>query len=221
MTLTQPYDAELNILKRLVKQGEGLSLEFKLKSNHPEKIVREVVAFANASGGKLIIGISDDLEIKGLKYVDEDEYIITKSIEKFIFPAVEYQIQKIRVEGDRDVLVYDIKASETKPHYLNTTGKPEDKRLYVRVGDKAIQASKELREIIKGQSKGKSFKFAFGDKEKKLMQYLDEKGETTVKEFAQLAEINLKNASRTLVLLVLTGVLKIMANEVEDKYVLI
>ena len=33
---------ELRLLKELVKKGEGEHVEFKLKSNHPEKIVREL-----------------------------------------------------------------------------------------------------------------------------------------------------------------------------------
>jgi predicted HTH transcriptional regulator len=42
---------DLKELKTLVKRGEGANLEFKLKASHPEKIVREVVAFANTDGG--------------------------------------------------------------------------------------------------------------------------------------------------------------------------
>jgi predicted HTH transcriptional regulator len=49
----------------LVRKGEGATLEFKLKSNHPEKIVREVVAFANSQGGLLLIGVGDDKSIPG------------------------------------------------------------------------------------------------------------------------------------------------------------
>ncbi|MEQ8573732.1 MAG: ATP-binding protein, partial [Fulvivirga sp.] len=46
-------------LKRLVSQGESETLEFKRKVAHPEKIVKEIVAFANTKGGKLLIGVSD------------------------------------------------------------------------------------------------------------------------------------------------------------------
>lgn len=221
MTVSHQPQSDLLNLKNLVKQGEGLSLEFKLKSNHPEKIVREVVAFANAKGGKLIIGISDDKEIKGLKYVDEDEYLITKSIEKHVFPKVEFSIQKIRVDTDKDVLIYNIKASENKPHFLDITGQPEDRKVYMRVADKAVQASKELREILKSQSKSKSFRFNYGDKERDLMQYLDSNATISLKQFAETANIALKVASRTLILLVLAGVLKILPNEIEDKYALV
>ena len=38
-------------LKKIVSEGESDRVEFKIKVNHPEKIIREVVAFANAKGG--------------------------------------------------------------------------------------------------------------------------------------------------------------------------
>ena len=37
-------DMNVKELKNLVRQGEGTSLEFKLKATHPEKIIREIVA---------------------------------------------------------------------------------------------------------------------------------------------------------------------------------
>jgi predicted HTH transcriptional regulator len=79
---TQQSKVDLRVLKELVRQGENKYVEFKLKTNHPEKIVREMVAFANTDGGKLIVGIGDDKSIKGLKFPDEDEYILQKAIEK-------------------------------------------------------------------------------------------------------------------------------------------
>ncbi len=209
---------DLKELKTLVRQGEGLNIEFKLKSNHPEKIIREVVAFANSNGGKLLIGVSDDKLIKGLKYAEEDEYVITRNIEKYIYPAIDYTIKRIRVEEDRDVLVYHIKASPFKPHYVDLDGHPENRKAYIRIEDKSIQASREMREILKGQRKEKNLRFTFGEKEKTLFQYLDIHQHITVNTFARIANIPLKLASRTLVLLVLTQVLKVLPNEMEDLY---
>jgi len=40
-------------LTSLVRQGEGLHLEFKAKTNFPDKIVHELIAFANTNGGTL------------------------------------------------------------------------------------------------------------------------------------------------------------------------
>ena len=62
---------------RLIRQGEGQFVEFKKKANHPEKIIKEVVAFANAGGGNLFIGVDDHGTISGLKFPEDEEYILT------------------------------------------------------------------------------------------------------------------------------------------------
>lgn len=208
----------LKDLKTLIRQGEGQQLEFKLKTNHPEKIIREVVAFANSDGGKLIVGISDDKEIKGLKFADEDEYVLQKFIEKHIYPAIDYEIERIRVEGEKEVLLFEIKSGGFKPHYVDLDNKPETRKAYVRVEDRSVQASREIREILKGRRKGNNIRFQFGDKERQLMQYIDEHGKISLKEFAQFANIPTRVASRTLILLVLGNVLRVQALEEGDVY---
>ena len=69
---------DLRTLKNLIEKGENASIEFKKKANHPEKIIREVIAFANTSGGHLFIGVSDDRTIAGLKYPEEDECSVAR-----------------------------------------------------------------------------------------------------------------------------------------------
>ncbi len=222
MTISKHFERpELKNLRQLVRQGEGQQLEFKLKSNHPDKIMKEVVAFANSEGGKLLIGVADNKELIGLKYPDEDEYIISKSIEKYIFPEINYKLEKIRLENENEVLVYDILPSENKPHCLDLKGNPEERKIFVRSADKSIQASKEVKEILKGKKKDKGYKFAYGEKENLLMKYLDQKKEITVSKFCEIAEIPKKIASRTLVLLVLSSVLKVNPSEIEDTFAVV
>ena len=57
--------------QQLIRQGEGDLVEFKRKAKYPERIIKEVVAFANSSGGHLFIGVDDDGTIVGLKDVYE------------------------------------------------------------------------------------------------------------------------------------------------------
>ena len=40
-----------NDLRKLVRQGEGHHLEFKRKATNPEKVICEMIAFANTLGG--------------------------------------------------------------------------------------------------------------------------------------------------------------------------
>jgi hypothetical protein len=88
------------------------------------------------------------------------------------------------------------------------------------VADKSIQASKEVREILKRSRKVKDIKFHFGAKEKLLMSYLADHKFITLSQFRSLAGISRYMASKTLILLVLANVLKIIPEEKEDFYYL-
>ncbi|OJJ22392.1 transcriptional regulator [marine bacterium AO1-C] len=196
-------------LRRLVRKGEGQTLEFKLKTTHPEKIVKEIVAFANSDGGTLLLGIRDDLTIKGLKFPQEDEYVMNKAIDQYCYPPINYKLEKIPVEGNREVLAYTIPASDKGPHRVVEGDKPNQGKVYVRVDHESIIAGKEMREILKGRRKKRDLRFQYGKKEEVLMKYLDLHQQITVQQFAETAEIPRRVASRTLVLLVLAKVLQI------------
>ena len=84
-------------LVRIIRQGEGLRVEFKLKINHPEKIIREVVAFANTSGGYLIVGVDDKGQMKGLKNPEEDRYVLEKAMTQNCTPAITYTVDSLKL----------------------------------------------------------------------------------------------------------------------------
>lgn len=240
-TSFKTFPMDYKALRELVRQGEGKYIEFKLKSNHPEKIVREVVAFANSGGGRLLIGVGDDRSIKGLKHVDEDEYLLVRAIDKYCSPGIEYYIERIPVGEERDVLVFTVLPSHKRPHYVlqeagdlqrNTTlvrKKPTPsgqqktliKKTYIRVADKSIQASWEMREILRRKNDEKNVKFQYGDKERKLMQHLDKHQSVTVDAFATVAGIPRNLASKTLVLLVLANVLEVHPDEMVDRFTML
>ena len=53
----------------LINQGEDETLE--LKSSFTKSVIETVVAFSNAKGGKVVIGINDKKEIVGVSVVEE------------------------------------------------------------------------------------------------------------------------------------------------------
>lgn len=117
------------------------------------------------------------------------------------------------------MLVIRVPRSPTRPHYIiPDPAEPDNKKAYVRVGDKSVQASREVREILKGEQAERDIRFHYGEKERKLMQHLDEHNSITVDLFAAIAGISRRIASRTLVLLVLAHVLDIHPSDVMDKY---
>lgn len=202
-------------IQALVKKGESETLEFKRKVAHPEKIVREIVAFANTSGGCLLIGVDDNGSIPGLKFAEEEAYALEAAVQKYCRPPISMYPEFLPISEKKTIIKYNIPSSSKKPHVV----KDEDKKIaYVRFRDKSIQASKEMREILRRQNRPKDIRFTFGDREKILLEYLDEKGEITLEGFANLVGIKKYYAAKTLILLVLAKVLVIEPQDGKDLY---
>lgn len=199
----------------LVAAGEGASLEFKRKAAFPEKIVREMIAFANTKGGILLIGVGDDGSMPGLKHPGDELHVMELSLKK-VRPSLQYKVTLVPVNNSRAIIQYEIPESKRKPHFFMNSNRLKES--FVRVEDKSIKASRELREIVKRRQRMKDIRFHYGEHEKFLMQYLDEKECITVKEFASLCGLGKLYASRKLILLVLANVLKIVPHEKGDLY---
>lgn len=112
---------DLRELRELVRRGESSTLEFKLKANHPEKIVREIVAFANTDGGILLVGVGDDGSIPGLKFADDEEFTLVRAIEKYCFPEIRYDLERLAVTDDREVLIFRICPAKKNPTTCRST----------------------------------------------------------------------------------------------------
>ena len=208
----------INELRDLVKSGENETLEFKRKVAHPEKIVKEIVAFANTKGGKLLIGVDDNGSLPGLKFANEEQFLLNQAIQKFIKPKIKFILKIIPLNAKKAVISYDILESKNKPHYVIEDQSRAWGSAYVRVDDKTIKASKEIREILKRRNNNRGIRFNFGEKEKILMEYLDKNGSITLREFQQIAKLSRHIASKTLVKLVLANVLSISVRETQDVF---
>lgn len=203
-------------LKRLVAEGEGLQLEFKRKAAYPEKIVRELIAFANTDGGTLLIGVDDDGTIPGVKYPDEEGHVVGEALKKYCKPSLLYQESIIAISENKYVVRFDIPPSSKRPHFLvldNST-----RQSFVRAKDMSIKASPEMEEIVRRSKNRRDIRFTFGDAEKKIMEYLNEHRSISLPEYQKLSGLNRFKARRKLILLVLASVLKITATEKGDLY---
>ncbi|MEO1049072.1 MAG: ATP-binding protein [Bacteroidota bacterium] len=208
----------LEEVKRLISEGEGQHIEFKRKVAFPEKVIKEIVAFANSSGGYLFVGIDDDGTVYGSKIPDEEVFALNTAIDQYCKPRIQYTYELVPVSAKRTVIVYHVAASKKKPHYVIEESDSSRGKAFVRVDDRSIQASREVREIIKRQDRGKGVRFSYGDHEKWLMNFLAENDQITLKQFINMTNVNKFRASKTLVLLVLANVLRVHPEEKEDFY---
>ncbi len=202
-------------IKKLIFDGEGVTLDFKKTITSCEKIARTMTSFANNKGGRLLIGVADDGTIKGVKSEDEERYMITKAAQLFARPALEPVFEEVYVD-DKLVLVVEIKESTTKPHYALA----EDGKwwVYVRVRDKSVLASKIVVDVLKRTADDKGVLIEYSTKEKALLEYLDKMERINVKEYCDLLKLTRRNAQRILVNMVLSGVIRIHTTEKEEYY---
>jgi predicted HTH transcriptional regulator len=202
-------------IKKLIFEGEGVTLDFKKTITSCEKIARTMTSFANNKGGRLLIGVADDGTIKGVKSEDEERYMITKAAQLFARPALEPTFEEIYVD-DKLVLVVEIEESSIKPHYALA----EDGKwwVYVRVRDKSVLASKIVVDVLKRAADDKGVLIEYSTKEKTLLEYLDKMERINIKEYCELLKLSRRNAQRILVNMVLSGVIRIHTTEKEEYY---
>lgn len=116
-----------------IQQGETKTLEFKKTLPTVADLARTIIAFANTSGGKLIIGVNDNREIIGL---DDNEIFSTQDkiasiIYDRCYPNILPEIYTANIEG-RLILIIEIFRGNLLPYYLKQDGK--NNSTYIRIG---------------------------------------------------------------------------------------
>ena len=200
-------------LRRVVSKGEGQQLEFKRKASFPDKIVRELIAFANTDGWTLLIGVDDDKTIPGVKFPDEESIVIHNELKNHCRPGLAFHEVVIPISEKRFVLNWRIPKSDKRPHFYVTNG---ERISFVRHGDQSIKASKEMTEIMRRSKSQNGTRFTYGEAEQKIIHFLDAQPAISLREFAQLTRLNRYMASRKIVRLVLANVLKITPTDKGD-----
>jgi predicted HTH transcriptional regulator len=204
-------------LSRLVSLGEGSHLEFKRRVPRPERIAKEIIAFANTRGGQLLLGVDDNGTITGLRDVGEEEYALREALRSYCDPPVSVDIERIPIAHRRDVIIVRVGESTVKPHYLVDGSNTSARTAYIRVDDKSVEASPEALHLLESDSEERIV-FEFGEKERLLMRYLDQYGRVTVQEYAQVANLTDEAAAATLVLLTRAGILRLHSGHHVDYY---
>lgn len=196
-------------LLQLISNGESSTLEFKRKTTTPNKLAKEFSALANTKGGYLLIGIDDDGSIVGIHSEKSDQEVVETACQFHIDPPIIPQIEFINIDAKEIAVIY-IAESMNKPHNLiSNDGDKEIKRAYIRMGEKSVEASKEMYRLMRYSSSDKPVKLSIGEKEKRLFTYLEKNEKATVKDFSKLVNISNRRAERLLIRLVRAGVLQI------------
>lgn len=116
----------------LLQSSESKTLEFKRDLSSHEGILRTLVAFANTSGGKLVIGVEDKTKkVLGIDKPLDTEERLTNIISDSISPKL---VPNIEISPWRKtyLIVVEVYPSNNRPHYLKNKGL--EKGTYIRIG---------------------------------------------------------------------------------------
>ena len=119
-------------LELILQEGEGYRIEFKEALSSIDK---EITAFANASGGIIYIGITDDNQVKGITINNSLKSQI-QTIARNCDPAIKIILREHRTSGQKDILMVEVREGTDKP-YRCTSG------FYNRIGPNAQKMNRE------------------------------------------------------------------------------
>lgn len=115
---------------QLIAQGEGPKLEFKRDDVRPEVLAKEIVAFANMNGGRVLIGVEDDGSISGTQKDKLQEWLMDTVVGRHITPYIHLGYEEVAIDG-QSVAVADVPMGTAKPYVLRYKDRED---VYVRYG---------------------------------------------------------------------------------------
>lgn len=124
-------------IEKLVAEGEHEQQDFKFMISDARKIARSVSAFANNSGGRLLIGVKDNGVVAGVRN-EEDVYVVEQAAGRYCEPPQQVEFKAYRVDASVTVIVASIARAQSRP--VSVIEEDGRRRAYYRVADENIAA---------------------------------------------------------------------------------
>lgn len=121
-----------------------------LKATVVEDLKKDIIAFANGSGGKLYIGVSDDGTIIGVDNPDQAAVQVSNMVRDAIKPDLTMFLHYETIEDSgRSIIEVTVQPGTDRPYYLGKKGmRPEG--VYVRQGYSSVPTTDAaIRRMIK------------------------------------------------------------------------
>lgn len=172
---------------QLIAEGEHEHQDFKYQISDAKKIARSISAFANHSGGRLLVGVKDNGNIAGVKS-DEEIYMIEQAASMYCQPPQAMNFLLYKVEG-KTVLLAEVAEASVKP--VKAPDENGHWKAYYRVADENVLASGVHVKALKHKNSDEAGALLnFTDKERVLLQYLAEHGGITLSGYAKLVHVS-------------------------------
>ena len=105
-------------LSETIEKGEDTFTEFKEEKAHSDDLAAEIVAFANTEGGKILLGISDKKEVRGVSNPDKEMLRVENVSRNNCEPPLTVNIEKIKINNEIVLGIYIPKGPE-RPYRTN------------------------------------------------------------------------------------------------------
>ena len=188
----------METLQDLIDQGEHVNQDFKFRIDDQRKIARTLCAFANTSGGRLLIGVKDNRKIAGCN-PEEEFHMLEGAASVFCQPELKIT-SKIWQEDFRLVLEVSVAKSENGPH----KAKDDDGKWkpYIRIKDKTTAVNKILEWVWIEQKRKTARPEHFGEDELQLLKSIGQFQPVTLSKLYRESTLPLRRVDRLLVLFI-------------------
>lgn len=188
----------METLQDLIDQGEHVNQDFKFRIDDQRKIARTLCAFANTSGGRLLIGVKDNRKIVGCN-PEEEFHMLEGAASMFCQPEIKIT-SKIWQEEFRLVLEASVEKSDNGPH----KAKDDDGKWkpYIRINDKTTAVNKILEWVWVEQKRKTARPEHFGEDELQLLKAIGKFQPLTLSKLYRESKLPLRRVDRLLVLFI-------------------
>lgn len=126
-------------LLEIITNGENSGVEFKRDELENHALAKELVAFSNLSGGKVLLGVEDDGRISGITRPKLEEWVMTACRDK-IRPSIIPFFEVVReIEPGRDVAIVSV----TRGYDVHSVWNNNRNTYYIRVGTQSREPTPE------------------------------------------------------------------------------
>lgn len=240
MPNTEKQDTKMSFsaLKEIIRKGESETLEF--KSNFGNEAIETLVAFSNTKGGQVIIGITPQNEITGVKINPETLQNWVNEIKNKTAPNIIPDIESFTVENKEIVVLsvqeYPVKPVSTRGRYfkrvansnhllsisevvnihLQTFNTSWDYHLNNEYSVEDISIDKVQNAI---QNVGKDVGKDVTDLQRKIQDYMKNDPFITIPELAKLMSVTNRTVERNIAILKEKGIIRRYGGRKDGKWI--
>ncbi|MBO7471745.1 MAG: putative DNA binding domain-containing protein [Bacteroidaceae bacterium] len=170
-------------LLSLIREGEHQQQDFKYRVADACKLAKSVSAFANTDGGRLLIGVSDDGHLSGVRS-EEEIFMMHQAAYKFCKPEPSISFDTYHAEG-RTIVIATVPPSTKRPVYARD--EEGQMRAYIRIKDENILASSVHLALWQESQKFRGSVITYDDSVRQLLSIM--KGSQTLNQIVRLSKL--------------------------------